>query len=168
MSGPVEVKDQRAHVAVRRAGAWLVAVPERGSRDACEYLLLVVHEPAFVGAHVRGIVRRREERVDVLRGDDQPEVVADEAPSARAGIARAGARVLREPPHVLPRLLGIPRVPRESTIRADSHRAEAGVLVRLKRDVDTEVRSSHVGRKDARVARTGGPAVVAGAGARPR
>src|SRR5207245_7242355 len=89
-----------------------------------------------------------------------PEVVADEAPSIRARITRAGARVLREATNMLPWLLGVPRELRETTVRADADRAEAGVLVRLKRHVDAEVRPPYVSRNDARVARAGRAAVV--------
>src|SRR5438477_5215218 len=154
---PVEIEDQRAQAS---AACVLIPGPEGRSRNGREHLLLVVDRPALVGSHVGGIVRRYEERVDVLRGDDQPEVVADEAPPARARITRAGARVLRKATEMLPRLLGIPGVLCDSTIRTDAHCADARVLVRLKGDVDAEVRSSYVGRKNARVARARRPAVV--------
>ena len=54
---------------------------------------------------------------------------------------------------MLARLLRIPAELRDPHVRADRHRAAAGVLVRLQRGVDAEVRLADVGGQDARIAR---------------
>src|SRR5439155_3018105 len=87
---------------------------------------------------------------------------ADKAAPARARIARASARVLREAPEVLPGLLGVPAELRDAPVRAEPDGAAATVFVRLDRDVDAEVRPTHVGPEDARVVRAGRPAIVEG------
>ena len=108
-------------------------MPSVLARDDAEDLVLVVDGTAIVGDDRRGrVVRRDPERVDVAARDREPEVVADEAAPDGAGIVVAGARVLRHPADVLLRLIGIPRESRDTHVRADRHRAGAGVLVRLK------------------------------------
>src|SRR5207245_2139576 len=94
----------------RRTGPGpLVSRPERRALHRGQHLLLVVDRSALVRRHVRRVMRRREERVDVARGDRQAEVVADEAAAIRAWIPGPGTRILRESTHALPGLLRIPR-----------------------------------------------------------
>src|SRR5437870_3729248 len=108
-----------------------VAGAEVDSRHCCQYLLLVVDGAALVRGHVRGVVSRDHERVDVVRGDREPEVVADEAAARRAGIPGSGARILRETAEMLSRLLRIPGELRDPHVRSDRHGPGAAVLVRL-------------------------------------
>src|SRR5712691_5318101 len=102
-----------------------VAGAEVDARHRGEHLLLVVDGAALVRGHVRGVVRRDDERVDVVRGDGEPEVVADEPAARRAGIPGAGARVLRETAEMLSGLLRIPRVLRDPHVPVDRDRAGA-------------------------------------------
>src|SRR5207247_7915764 len=90
----------------------------------------------------------------------ETEVVADEAAPVRARIARPGARVLRQPAEVLPRLLGIPRKLGDAPVRPDGQGAAAAVVVGLERDINAEVRPPDVGRQDACVVGARLPAVV--------
>src|SRR5438876_6544280 len=112
---------------------------DRGAGHRAEHLLLVVDKPALVGGHVRLIVRRDEQAVDVRGRDGETEVVADEAAPIRARIARPGARVLRQPAEVLPRLLGVPRRLGDAPVRPDGQGAAAAVVVGLERDINAEV-----------------------------
>src|SRR2546430_3765957 len=109
----------------------LVAPCDRGARHRAEHLLLVVDRPALVACHVRPIVRRDEQAVDVRVRDGETEVVADEAATVRARIARPGARGLRQPAEVLPPLLGVPRKLRYPPAGAGQPGAAACVLVGL-------------------------------------
>src|SRR5205809_800281 len=107
--------------------------------DRRQRLLLVVDGARLVGRDVRGVVRRDEEAVHVVRRDGQAEVVPDEAAAVRAGVARSGARILREPADVLARLLRIPRELGDAEIGPNRHGTRALVRVRLQRRVDAEV-----------------------------
>src|SRR5213593_851971 len=141
--------------------------PDRGAWHLGQHLLLVVDGAALVGGHAGRVVRRDEQAVDVRGRNGEAEVVADEATPARARIPGPGARILREPAEVLPRLLRIPRELRDSPVGRDGDRPTAAVLVGLQRDVDAEVRLSHVRRENAGVVRASLPAVVEGDRDRP-
>src|SRR6516162_3954785 len=108
-----------------------VAATQAGARYRREYLLLVVDGAAAVCGDVGWVVRRGEQRVNVVARDREPEVVADEAHAA----VRVGAGKLRETVELLSRLLRIPAEVRDPVVATDGDSTAAGVLVWLKRDV---------------------------------
>src|SRR6266516_7284567 len=139
-----------------------VAGAESGSRHSREHLLLVVDGAAFVGGHIRRVMRRDHERIDVLRRDREAEVVADEPAAPRARIPGAGTGVLGEPAEMLARLLLVPCELRDADVSPNRSRSADAVLVGLQRGVDAEVRPADVGGENARVAGARLAAVVEG------
>src|SRR6266540_5316475 len=150
----------RAAPARPRRPTWLEAGAERRPWHGRQHLLLVVHGCSLVADHARWVVRRDEERVDVLGRDRQPEVVADEA--APAGDAVPRARLLGQAIDRLQGLCWIPREVRDPDIAAHRDGAAAAVLEGLERRVDAEVCRAGIAVPDARVVRTGQAAVVEG------
>src|SRR6266487_447734 len=155
-SGGRLLAEARAVFRAQSAGSGSESGAEARTGHGGEYLLLVVHRPSAVCGHVRWIVSRYEQRVDVAAGDRQAEVVADES----HGTVGVGARKLAQAADRLTRLLRIPARIRDPHVSANELRAVARVLVCLQRDVDAEVRPADVGGQDARVGRARETAVV--------
>src|SRR6266508_4660022 len=127
--------------------------PKVAARDGCQHLLLVV-DPSLVAVavHVRRVVGRDHQRVDVLPGHREAEVVADErVPYARVRVTRA--RHLIDAPDRLIGLLRIPREPGDPDVVPDPLHGGAVVSICLKRRVDAEIRPANVLRADRRAAR---------------
>src|SRR5439155_23608167 len=145
-----------------------------GSTNGSQHLLLVEQPIPLVGHDVRRVMGRDGQRVNVVAGDREPEVIADER--TRARIVMGGAGHLAKAAESLQvrgrpigideqaRLLRIPSVIGDPDISAYRHGPGAVIMVGLQAGVDAEVLPADVLPDDALVIRAGGAPVVEGDG----